>query len=409
MIVGIDAHAIGSGVGGNETYVAGLLSGLCSLETGHTFVVYFASEAAAGPWRERCDHVRPVVLGSPSRLSRLLRDLPARAEADGLDLVHVSYVAPPFLATPHIVTVHDISYELYPHWYPRALALGLRVGCRRTIGRAEQVICVSKAARLDFLNRYSVPPDHVSVTHNAVDHERFGPHLRTAAAPDPRLEGPVPYVLSVGNLQPRKNLLRLIDAFALASTSRPDLDARLVLVGRESFGAGEVRARIDAHDLASRVILLGYVSPDLLPILYARACVFAYCSLYEGFGLPVLEAMASGTPVVASAIPAVVEVVAGAGVLVDPTDTASIADGLTQTLEDPSLRGDLARRGLERAREFSWTSTALGTIAAYERAYSRRQQTGPRPARAALKRSAARSVALATDARRRRRSTENGG
>lgn len=368
MRIGIDAHAIGSRLGGNETYVAGLLSGLERIETPHEFVAYFPSEEAAAPWRGRSGRIEPRVLLAKASVPRLVAELPIRSRKDGLSLLHVQYFAPPACPVPFVPVMHDISFATFPRFFSRKDLLRFRLGIGWTVRRARRVLTISESSKRDIVGRYGVPASRVDVAHLGVDHRQFHPR-QDGTTPGASPWGCAwPYVLAVGNVQPRKNLSRLLGAFARARKKSPDLPHRLLLVGKDAFRHREVTARIHALDLDDWVHRTGYVAADQLASLYRGAAVFCYPSLYEGFGLPVVEAMASGTPVIASNNSSIPEVASGSAILVDPEDEESIADALVEVLTSADKRGTLSMLGVERARQFNWEATARAVVASFEAA-----------------------------------------
>ncbi len=367
MRIGIDAHAVGSGLGGNESYITGLLDALGRIESHHEFVAYFASEGAASSWRGRYDNIVVRQFRTHSRLARLLMELPARAARDRVDVLHVQAVAPPVGLVPIVATVHDICYEFFPEYFERSEALQLRAAIRMTAHRARRIITVSETTKRDIIDVYGIPPAKIDVAYNGVDHGRFRPS-GDGSGVLVRYGIRSPYVLAVGNLQPRKNLGRLIDAFAMLRRSRPELPHRLVLVGKAAFRHSETHERVRERGLEDRVIFTGYVPNEDLPALYGNAAVFAYPSLYEGFGLPVAEAMACGAPVLTSDRASLPEVAGDGAVLVDPENTSSIQEGLLRILADPALAGTLAARSTQRAQTFTWESAARTTLACFETA-----------------------------------------
>jgi glycosyltransferase involved in cell wall biosynthesis len=370
MRIGIDAHAIGSRLGGNETYITGVLRGLAEIDASPQLVIYVANVTAAEAWQPRLPRAEFRVFRSHGSLPRLLAELPVRATRDRLDLLHVQYVAPPIRTTPVVVTVHDLSYELYPQFFSRAEALQLKAGVRLTTRFAREVVTISESSAGDLMTRYGLAAERVHVTPLAVDTCRFRPDI----APERVAEAVAryglrqPYLLAVGNLQPRKNIGRLIDAFAQFVGQRPDVPHQLALVGKSAFRHADALKRVAAHGLDGRVVVTGYVPEDDLPLLYRGAAAFAYPSIFEGFGLPVLEAMATGTPVITSARAPLSELAGGDAVLVDPEDTESIAGGLRRVLEDAEFASQLAAAGPRRAASFSWSRTARETLAVYQRA-----------------------------------------
>lgn len=366
MRIGIDAHAVGSKLGGNETYMKGLLAALGRIESPHEFVAYFASEEAAEEWRERYDNMDVRVFRSRRRLPRLLGELPMRAAADRLDLLHVQAIAPPVSFVPVVATIHDICYEFHPELFERSEARQLRIAIRRTARTARRVVAVSETTKRDISAVYGVPPEKIDVSHNGVDLKRFHPQRsETEKGILERYGIEAPYVLAVGNLQPRKNLVRLIDAFVHLKRVRPKLPCRIVVVGKAAFRHSEIFARARECGIGDQIVFTGYVSDGDLPALYRGAVAFAYPSLYEGFGLPVAEAMACGVPVLTSDRGSLPEVVGDAALIVDPESTHAIARGLSRILTEPELSAELSRKGPERTRDFTWDNAARTTLAAF--------------------------------------------
>jgi glycosyltransferase involved in cell wall biosynthesis len=230
---------------------------------------------------------------------------------------------------------------------------------------ARRVIAISDATRRDLIQWYRLPEDKIDVIPHGVDTCFFAVTSEAIRRTRQRLALPEHYVLAVGTIQPRKNLGRL--AAAMRDLTAAGLPHRLVIAGKRGWLASQVEREITQAGVADRVIVLGYVPPEMLPGLYAGADALAFPSLYEGFGLPVLEAMAAGTPVVASNRSAIPEVAGDAALLVDPFTPASIARGLIRVLTEPGLRATLIARGKERAATFHWDRTALETLAVLRR------------------------------------------
>lgn len=281
--------------------------------------------------------------------------LPLRLMRDGVRVFHSPTGTLPLLAPCHqVVTVHDVFAAIEPRWFARRTAWQLRMTQRRATSAARRVIAVSERTRGDLVERYGVAPEKIQVIYNGVDHGRFHPAEVDAEAIARRFGVPYPFILCVGSLMPWRNAPRVLRAAAR-------LGYGLLFVGRDIWGT-DPTARIAASHGWDWARFAGYVPDDELPALYAAASVFAYPSLYEGFGIPPLEAMACGTPVVASTAGALPEVLGDAALLVDPTDEAALADALLAAAED---RGTLRRRGLQRAAGFTWERAARETWQVY--------------------------------------------
>lgn len=363
MRVGIDVHTVGERQTGNETYVRELVDHLTGLpDDGTEYLLYHTRRAPRPEWAAYARRLRPH---APAL--RIPVAFPVALRRDRVQAAHFQYVVPPWCPCPTVVSVHDVSYEAHPEFFPAAMRARMRLLVPRAVRTAAAVITISEFSRREIVERYRVDPARVVVTPLAA-----GPGFRPLDAGDVAerlarigIEGP--YVLAVGNVQPRKNLGRLLEAFA-ALRRRVDLPHRLVLVGRRAYRGDAILARQEALGIARHVVATGYVADDDLVALYNGADAFVYPSLYEGFGLPVLEAMACGAPVITSGTTALPEVAGDAAELVDPRSVDELAAALGRVLADPARRADLRDRGLRRARRFSWRRLAEQTLAAYKRA-----------------------------------------
>lgn len=289
--------------------------------------------------------------------------VPKLARRGDFDLFHfTSATAPALFGAPYVVTIHDLSLVRHPETHPMRRRLYQGSLLARTAARARRVIAISETTARDVVEMLDVEPDRVAVTPLGVD-ERFRPIADEARLAEVRrrhgLDGP--FVLYVGNVEPRKNLARLLDAFERVGRR----DVSLALAGGTAWLSEDVVRRVAAYRGPGRVRLLGYVEDEELPALYSAAEVFAYVSLWEGFGLPVLEAMACGTPVVCSRIPAHEEVAGRAARYADPMSVEEIAGALDRLLASPAERGRLAAAGRRRAARFTWAETARRTLDVY--------------------------------------------
>jgi len=353
---------VGSRETGNETYVRGLVSGFSELNSDVELYVYHTGRA----WTAGTNRIQFRSIASASPWIRLTVGFPGYAVRDSLAVLHVTYTAPLWVPCPIVLTVHDISYVEHPEWFsPRDLRVLSRT-VPLSIHKARRVITVSELCRQQIIESYRVPPDKVIAIPNAAGPaaapvSEGAAHLALAEL---GIDSKRPYVLAVGNLQPRKNLIRLINAIRSVVATGVDID--LVIVGPEQYRAEEVLAA--ARETAGRIKFTGYISDRQLAACYSRAAVFAFPSLFEGFGIPLLEAMAHGVPVVCSNAGAFPEVCGDAAVYFDPADVDSIADALTRVITDSELRLDLVRKGRARERQFSWARAAQDTMAVYRQA-----------------------------------------
>ncbi|MGO9231704.1 MAG: glycosyltransferase family 4 protein [Bryobacteraceae bacterium] len=372
MRIAVDAHAIGRHLTGNEVYVRSLLNGFAAAKDRECeFLAYVSCHEACG-WLPAGIRTSSI---SSNPFLRLGYELSVKLRQDRPDLLHVQYTAPMVCSVPVVVSVHDVSFLEHPEYFNRGRARQLRWTVRRTVDRAARVLTVSEFSRRAILRVYGhLDEDKVVVAHNAAGAE-FRPVSRTAAqaAVRERFSFDRPFLLSVGDLQPRKNQIGLIRAFAELVRACPQLRHELVLAGKPTWFADHVKAAARESGVADRIRLLGFVSDNELLQLYNACDVFVFPSFYEGFGLPALEAMACGRAVACSNASALPEVVDSAAILFDPYRIDEMVRALKDLLLDAELRGRMERLGLQRAANFSWQKTANAILDVFrEVAYQNR-------------------------------------
>ncbi|MGH9960312.1 MAG: glycosyltransferase family 4 protein, partial [Pyrinomonadaceae bacterium] len=310
--------------------------------------------------------VRPTLPHTP--LIRIPLTLSAKLRSRPVDVLHVQFTSPPFAPCPVVVSIHDLSFEHLPETFNRRSRAQLRFTVRRSARRAARVLALSEYARNDIISTYRIAPDLVTVipiaapTHfRPVEDETELQRVRQTYG----INGD--YILSVGSIHPRKNLDRLLSAYeGLRRTRSKDSLPQLVLVGKRGWLYRETLKAIE--ELGTGVTLTGYVPQTDLPALYSGAMCFGYPSIFEGFGLPPLEAMKCGTPVITGDRTSLPEVVGDAGLLVNPFDVPSIASAIATMVDDSSLRSNLRTMSLNRARIFDWRETAKRTLEVYKQA-----------------------------------------
>jgi glycosyltransferase involved in cell wall biosynthesis len=362
MRFAIDAHAIGRNLTGNEVYIRNLISGLAELDQNSEFLAY-VSEAEAE--RQLPGRFRSRRIGrNPFR--RLGWDLSQCVRMDRPDLLHVQYTAPLYCGTRVVVSVHDVSFLHHPEFFPPARALQLRSCVRWTVARSSKVLTPSYFSARAIREAYQLPDEHVVVTPNGVS-SQFRPLPRERAVREvlERFGIAAPYILSVGDLQVRKNQTGLIAAFDRVLESAPWLPHHLVLSGQDSWYGDRVKRQASRSRFRDRIHFTGFVSDEALLQLYAGCDVFVFPSLYEGFGLPILEAMACGRAVACSATTACGEVADSAAILFNPWNVDEMARAIRDLLADPTLRARMERLGLARASRFQWRDAAAKTLEVY--------------------------------------------
>jgi glycosyltransferase involved in cell wall biosynthesis len=308
---------------------------------------------------------RIPVANPAARIAWELAVLPLQTRRDNIDVFHGTVNTLPFgLRAPTVVTVHDLAFMRFPEQVTKKRYHYLKFMVGSSVRRADLVLTPSEATRRDVAELYGIDPDRVLVTPLGVDPGFRPSSPEQLAAIRERFGLARPYILTVGTIEPRKNLARLVQAFARVSGDFPH---DLVLVGPAGWLMDEIEDAIAGSGVATRVRRTGFADDAALAALYGGADAVAMPSLYEGFGLPVLEAMASGAPILTSNISALPEVAGEAAELVDPTCVDSIAEGLSALLGSESRRDGLRRFGLQRAAQFTWDRTAALTVAAYQR------------------------------------------
>ena len=366
MKVGVFTDNIHLGSPGLGRYTRNLVEQLLALDSGFEYLLVHRGDH---PYYHDKPHLRVRDVGVKILGKQVL--VPLQLAGRGLDLVHDTYHFPPFLAPSayrRVMTIADTTpFFLSTHTWRNRLAHHLLV--RRLAHRAHHVVTISESSRQDIVRLLAIPPERVSVTYLAAD-ERYRPlddpeRTRTVRA---RHRLPERFLLYVGTLEPRKNLSRVIAAFQrVADRVR---DCSLVLVGPRGWKDAEVLAAARPLEEQGRLVRLGQVPEEDLSALYGLAEALVYPSLYEGFGLPVLEAMQCGCPVITSNVSSLPEVAGDAGLLVPPDSVQAIAGAMERVLSSAELRAAMGERGIKRARRFSWRRCAEETLDVYRRVLS---------------------------------------
>ncbi|MFP5259933.1 MAG: glycosyltransferase family 4 protein, partial [Acidobacteriota bacterium] len=355
MRVGLDLHTLGGIMQGSRTYIAALAARLPNAAPEVQFVFYVAEAGreAALALAAGAPNVTlaPIPAGRPGRL---LAPFPQRLRRE-VDVFHCQYIMPLAPTVPCVVTLHDILFETMPQYFPSRLASLMRLLYPVSARRASMVLTVSDYCRGEIIRRYKVPPGRVAFVHSGLD-AAFAPVADPDALAGMRARLGIPdgpYILSLGRIEPRKNLPGLVAAYRLVRERLGSAAPSLVIAGPDDGLFAAFGAKVREQGGAGIVFCGGVPQADL-PALLSGAAALAYPSFGEGFGLPVIEAMACGAPVVATTAPAVPEVAGGAALLVDPGDILGLADALCRVLTDPTLARDLRARGLARATTFDW-------------------------------------------------------
>lgn len=362
--IGIDARKVlDFGIG---TYIRHLVFALAEIDSENQYILFSGAQRQE-VWKGLPENFRVVTTRSPVYSVRELFSLSWRMFRLDLDLYHSThYVLPAINPCRIVVTIHDIIHLLYPEYLPNRLAFFYaQQMIRRSLTRGDRILAVSQNTRTDLMEYFRVSGRKIQVVYNGVD-DSFREKV-----PDDELERSLrnlglrrPYLLFVGNPKPHKNLDNVIKAYAQALQIH-DFNAPLVCVGDRGDREFKIRQRAEQLGIGDRIQLLGHVAQEALPAIYQGASLFLYPTLYEGFGLPVVEAMASGLAVITSDNSSLKEVAEGYAHLVNPLDVQGIAEAIAHCMADDEHRAALAKLGLRRSKDFRWRRTAEKTLEAY--------------------------------------------
>jgi alpha-1,3-rhamnosyl/mannosyltransferase len=362
--IGIDARKIQDfGIG---TYVRNLIQALARIDSENRYILL----AKPGDWdglKGLPDNFQVALESSPVYSVRELVALSWQIYRRDLDLYHSThYVLPAWIHSKVVVTIHDIIHLLYPEFLPSNLAfLYAQRMIRRSLTRGDRILAVSQNTKADLMQHFEVDGGKIQVVYNGVEDT-----FRNPLPPEDLqrwlrdLGIPQPYLLFVGNPKPHKNLDTMVKAYARARRLA-QFDAPLICVGNRNANEFKIRQRAEHLGVGDKVRLLGHVAQEALPAIYQGATLFLYPTLYEGFGLPVIEAMASGVAVITSNTSALKEIAEGYAHLVDPLDVDGMAKAIAHCMSDAEHRSSLARLGLRRSADFQWDQTARQTLDTY--------------------------------------------
>jgi glycosyltransferase involved in cell wall biosynthesis len=370
MHIAIDAHSVGAQLAGNETYAVNLIEALAEIDQSNRYTLYVTRQSAVDRFTNRWPNFQVKRTLPHTPLVRIPLTLSVELRKNRVDVVHVQYTAPPRTPCALVVTIHDLSFEHLPETFKRRSRAQLRLTVRRTARKAAQILTLSEFSRRDIIETYALEPERVFVTPPAAP-SHFVPVTDVTELRRIRMTYGIrrDYILALGSIQPRKNLVRLIKAYeSLRGVVDSEQLPQLVLAGRRGWLEAETIRAAELSEARGDILFTGYVPDADLPAVYSGALCFAYPSYFEGFGLPILEAMQCGTPVIAGNRTSLPAVAGAAALLVDPFDQAAIGNGLVRLIKNADYRAELRVKGLDQAAAFSWKNTARLTLQAYERA-----------------------------------------
>jgi glycosyltransferase involved in cell wall biosynthesis len=358
--VGVDFHVVTGKFQGSRTHLIELFSALIDQSPDIDFFLFLDKPELLSRLSSAFSraNVHSVYMPVCNPITRLYWFLPRLAKRYQLDILHTQHVLSSFSGTyKRVVTIHDILFEMYPELFTAMFAARSRLLMRHAARRADHTFTVSEYSKAEICRQYGSDPSQVSVIYNGVAYDRFAmPSGQDDTILRKRGLSPKGYMLTVGRLEPRKNHVSLIRAYASLGGSPP----LLVIVGQRDFKFDEIFRVIEELGISRRVRIMDDVTDDEIPAIYRHAILFAYPTIAEGFGMPVVEAMAAGVPVVTSNTTALPEVVGSTGgILVDPTNIIELSAAMNRVLNDSDLRVRLGNAGQDRARLFDWNKPAL--------------------------------------------------
>ncbi|MCE7980658.1 MAG: glycosyltransferase family 1 protein [Caldilinea sp. CFX5] len=362
MKIIIDAHMLGQQEGGNETYIAGLLQGFEEiLPQPATAITALYNPRYTGTRLSRSG-LSPLVLTSNNDFRRLFMEIPSICKKWPADLLHATYNVSPFLPCPCVITVHDVIFRLYPEYFSPRVRLLLSTLLPLSMIRAKVIITDSEASKRDIIHFYPFVRNKIIIIPAAA-----GPIVNVEpnwqVAQQYRQKGE--FILAVGTVQPRKNITRLVQAY-ISLRQRQLIDSKLIIVGRAQWQGSEIQKIALNSPYHQDIIFTGYLEDASVSALYRHCSVFVYPSLYEGFGLPVLEAMACGAPVITSNRSSLPEVAGEAATLVDPYSVEQLSAAIEAILGNPARREEMRQQGLRQAAQFKWSRAAAAALEVYK-------------------------------------------
>ena len=363
MRIGIDAHMIGKREGGNETYVRNLINSLARIDDKNCYVIFVTDKKSAKSLNF-CNRNFVIDTISPNNIYRLGVQFYNKQKKHCLDLMHFTYHMPLILQSKSIITIHDLSFKKHPNFFNFKNRLIFSAFGKLSAEKADSIITVSNSSKRDIIEFYHIVENKVWVTYLAANEDYINLDKNRFEVIREKYKIDSKFVLSIGSFEPKKNLWILLKAFKKIITENA-IEHHLLIVHRDMVGINEAFRQMKLLDILDRSNMIPYVDSQDLPYLYALADVFVYPSIYEGFGLPVLEAMTSGVPVVCSNTSSLPEVVNDSALTFDPYDVKGLSKAMLTIIKNPILRQRMIQKGIIRARQFSWDKTAYQTLMVY--------------------------------------------
>jgi glycosyltransferase involved in cell wall biosynthesis len=366
MRIGIDFHTAEREGSGNCTYIRNLVESLIKIDKENEYFLYITN--INYPYYKRFRKDGNVYLCSTKSNNPFIRIplLGIRTFIDKIDILHVLYIAPPIHRGKLVLTIHDVSFLHFPECFRKLENIRQKILIPGNIKKADKVLTISKHSKKDITENYNVTDNKVKITYlgvktifkaveNLKDKSEFLKEHGICGK----------FIFFLGRIDARKNIFALIKAF-MSLKQQKQIPYQLVIAGKKDFLTKSMQKEIDMSNYKKDIIFAGYLSEETLPIFYNFAEVFVYPSLYEGFGLPCLEAMACGCPVISSNCSSIPEVVGDAGILTDPCDVDKLASAIYKVVSNRELKLKMKKKGLQQAEKFKWENTARETLEIYK-------------------------------------------
>lgn len=366
MRIGLFLGSTGSNSGGPERYETELVRSLAAMDKSNEYEIFCLFKRGPDKVAVSQENFRYHTLWPSIRPISMLTSLPLALSRHRLNMLHATFLPPPITPHDYIFTLVCSSMFEHAEFYPLPIRIRLIALMGMAVRKAKLILCISKHIQDVIRERFRLPEERTAVTYLAAS-RHFLPIPEDECRPflKERYKIDGPYFLFSGRWERRKNIARILEAFHQFKKESKS-QTKLVLTGERTWAAAEAEEVIQRNNMTEEILDLGKSPVDELPYLYAGADALIYPSLWEGFGLPIVEAMQSGTPVLTSNNSSMAEIAGGAAVLVNPLSTSEIANAIHRLASDPQLRQKLRSQGLERAKLFSWEATARSTLAAYE-------------------------------------------
>ena len=368
--IGIDFHILSQKYQGSRTYLFNIIHQLMKLDKENLYYIYVNNKNDFSPLQDKAKKIAvenfvPKEYIFKSRILRLGINIPFFEYKDKLDIFHTQYIVPLFSLGKQIVTIHDILYESHPQFFSKTFIARSRILIRNSAHKASKILTDSVFSKSQLIEIYKIPEQKIEIIYGGADREIFNPRNKKNAIENIFKKYKIRnFILNVGRLEPRKNQITLVKSYhELLKTY--DIEEKLVIIGPKDYNFSPIYRYIFENNLVNHVYIFNTIGDQELPFFYKAATLFVYPSYAEGFGLPILEAMACGIPVIGSNTSSIPEVVGDCGILIDPHKMEDLTNAIKKLIDSPSLKAKQSEKAIERSKNFTWKNAALKTLKIY--------------------------------------------